>query len=110
MKKLLIIALLVVGCAPTTATFYIGMPIEEFVDNNPQICKDIDEFDTNRDNGGFIIDKIDDRSDWRYTIDYLFSFEDDTLVAVYRGVLNAFIKKDIDYSKYPGSLPEWFAG
>ena len=106
MIRRLIILLLIVGCAPTTATFYIGMPIEEFVDNNPKICQDIDEFDTNRDNGGFIIDKIDDRSDWRYTIDYLFRFEDDTLVAVYRGVLNAFIKKDIDYSKYPGSKSE----
>ena len=36
MIRRLIILLLIVGCAPTTATFYIGMPIEEFVGNNPQ--------------------------------------------------------------------------
>ena len=106
MKKLILLTLLIVGCAPTTATFYIGMPIEEFVGNNPQICQDIDEFDTNRDNGGFIIDEIDDRSDWRYTFDYLFEFEDDTLVAVYLGAINALWEREINYSKYHGSLPE----
>ena len=101
MKKLILLSiLLIVGCAPTTATFYIGMPIEEFVDNNPQICQDIDEYDTNRDNGGFIVDKIDYGSDWRYTIDYLFRFEDDTLIAVYRGILNSALQKEIDYDKY----------
>ena len=34
MKKLLLIVLLIVGCAPTTSTFYIGMTKEEFTDNN----------------------------------------------------------------------------
>ncbi len=37
MKKLVIIALLIVGCAPTTANFYIGMTTEEFEDNNHNI-------------------------------------------------------------------------
>ena len=43
MKKLLLISmLLMVGCAPTTANFYIGMPIEEFENNNPNIKKTTD--------------------------------------------------------------------
>ena len=37
MKKLLLIVLLIVGCAhkPPTATFYIGMTEEEFIVKNP---------------------------------------------------------------------------
>ena len=34
LTKSLIILLLIVGCAPTTATFYIGMTEEEFTDKN----------------------------------------------------------------------------
>ena len=38
MKKLLIILLLIVGCAPkTTTTFYIGMTQDEFQIQNPDI-------------------------------------------------------------------------
>ena len=43
MKKLIFISiLLIVGCAHTTANFYIGMPIEEFENNNPNIKKTTD--------------------------------------------------------------------
>ena len=34
MIRRLIILLLIVGCAPTTANFYIGMTLEEFTDKN----------------------------------------------------------------------------
>ena len=37
MKKLLIIALLIVGCAPTkppSVTFYLGMGEKEFIEKN----------------------------------------------------------------------------
>ena len=104
MKKLILLSiLLIVGCAPTTATFYIGMPIEEFADNNPHICSNIDEYNTGFDNDAFVIEKD---IGIKYFTDYLFQFEDDTLRGVYRGVWNAFIKKDINYSKYPDSKPE----
>ena len=34
MKKLILLTLLIVGCAPTTANFYIGMTLEKFTDKN----------------------------------------------------------------------------
>ena len=39
MKKLLIIALLIIGRVhiPSTVTFYIGISEDEFVDNNPHL-------------------------------------------------------------------------
>ncbi|SVD82047.1 uncharacterized protein METZ01_LOCUS434901, partial [marine metagenome] len=40
MIRRLIILLLIVGCAPTTTTFYIGMPVEEFKSNNSKLNLD----------------------------------------------------------------------
>ena len=40
MKKLIFIALLIVGCAPKTSTnYYIGMSEQEFINNNPNLVK-----------------------------------------------------------------------
>ena len=98
MKRLILLSiLLIVGCAPTTATFYIGMPIKEFADKNPHICPNIDEYDTHFDNDAIVVEKD---VGIKYFTDYLFKFEDDTLRGVYRGLLNAIIKKDIDYDRY----------
>ena len=97
MKKLLLIALLIVGCAPTTATFYIGMSIEEFAVKNPHICNNIDKYDTGFDNDAFVIEKD---VGIKYFSDYFFKFNDDTLQFVYRGILNSTLKKEIDYDTY----------
>ena len=94
MKKLIFIALLFVGCATkTTSTFYVGMPIEEFADNNPHICSD---YDSGWDNNLWLIE----RAGIKYVQGYYFHIEDDTLRRVYSGTLNAFMKKEIDYDKY----------
>ena len=106
MKKVLILALFIVGCAPTTATFYIGMPVEEFKNNNPKL--NLDDIDGD-DSDPLYIDWMDDNFGLRTFKEYAFEFENDTLIAVYHGVWNAFIQKEIDYSKYPNSKPEWFA-
>ena len=96
MKKLLLLSiLLIVGCATTTtAKFYIGMPIDEFADNNPHICSN---YDSGWDNNLWLIEN----AGIKYVQGYLFHIEDDTLRRVYSGTLNAFIlKKEIDYDKY----------
>ena len=98
MKKLLLIALLIVGCAPTTASFYIGMPIEEFENNNPNIKETTD---INSETERLYVDE-----DVGYGFRYLFYFENDTLFAVYHGLWNVIKEKEIDYSKYHGSNPE----
>ena len=98
MKKLILLSiLLIVGCAPTTATFYIGMSIEEFAVKNPHICNNIDKYDTGFDNDTFVIEKD---VGIKYFSDYFFKFNDDTLQFVYRGILNSALQKEIDYDKY----------
>ena len=105
MKKLLIIALFIVGCAPTTATFYIGMPKEEFKNNNPKLTLDGNSIDGD-DSDPVYVDKMEDNFGYKFFKAYAFEFENDTLISVYRGLWNMLIDKEIDYSKYPNSKPK----
>ena len=112
MIRRLIILLLIVGCAPTTATFYIGMNEDEFKNKNPHIKKhtiqDYNNSNVYIENTGII------PAGHVTSQRYIFLFNNDTLSGVYRGILNTIqnnsekvaIKIEIDYSKYPGSLPE----
>ena len=52
------------------------------------------------------VDKMEDNFGYKFFKVYAFEFENDTLIAVYRGLWNIFIDKEIDYSKYPNSKPE----
>ena len=110
MIRRLIILLLIVGCAPTKqpikppiATFYIGMTEEEFNEQNKDKISNV--FDPK---GDFITKNIGTSNSQGY-IDgddpwsrnaYIYGFKSDTLVMVCRGMLNAFLKKEIDYDKY----------
>ena len=108
MKKLLFILMvgsLFMGCAPTTATFYIGMPKEEFKNNNPKLNLDGNSIDWD-DSDPIYMDKMEDNFGLKFFKEYMFEFENDTLNAVYRGIWNVIIEKEIDYSKYPNSKPE----
>ena len=106
MIRRLIILLLIVGCAPTSTTFYIGMPVEEFKNNNPKLNLD-DNFVDWGDGDPLYIDVMEDNFGLKLFKEYVFAFENDTLIAVYHGLLNVlFIEKEIDYSKYPNSEPE----
>ena len=87
MIRRLIILLLIVGCAPTTATFYIGMPIVEFENNNPNIKETIDN---KSERERLYVDE-----DVGYGFRYLFYFENDTLFAVYHGLWNVIKEKEI---------------
>ena len=118
MKRLTIL-LLIVGCSTmrkmyhknfkldkSTAYFYRGMTEEEFIRKNPSITEKLNEtaeFTT----------YIDSEPKYKYILgkeiprafeEYMFEFKNDTLIAVYRGKNN--YGREIDYSKYPGSLPE----
>ena len=105
MIRRLIILLLIVGCAPTTATFYIGMPVEEFKNNNSKLNLDGNSIDWD-DSDPIYMDKMEDNFGLKFFKEYMFEFENDTLNAVYRGLWNVIIEKEIDYSKYPNSKPE----
>ena len=119
MKKILIITLLIVGCAPistlyknnfviekTTAFFILGMTKEEFNRKNPNITEifhQTEQFTT----------YIDSEQKYRYIMgleipmrfeEYMFEFKNDTLIKVYRG-RNSF-EREIDYNKYPNSNPK----
>ena len=108
MKKLLILALLVVGCAhkPPLATFYIGMTEDEFYEQNKDEITDVlDSKD------GFITKMHGDSNTQGYQgyFDgdnvwsmnaYHYLFVNDTLLYVSRGALNYLLEKDIDYDKY----------
>ena len=106
MKKILIIALLIVGCAPTKpplATFYIGMTEEEFNEQNKdKISNLLDAKD------GFITKNIgvantqsyfDGDDPWSRNA-YMYGFKKDTLRNVHRGMLNLYLGREIDYDKY----------
>jgi len=101
MKKLILLSILfIVGCAPTTASFYIGMHKKEFINNNPKLIgnKNAIQWD---DGAPIYLDKMEDNFGVKTFKEYSFEFENDTLIAVYRGIWNMLIDKEIDYSKYP---------
>ena len=118
MIRRLIILLLIVGCAPTkpsTANFYIGMTEEEFKEKNPDLRPMHEDINISSQVGRLLFnefyyhEKEDKISSWLFfgaLSDYYFYFKNDTLLAVYHGGVNIDIKREIDYSKYPGSLPE----
>ena len=123
MKKLLIILLLIVGCAhkPPSAQFYLGMTEEEFLIDN-EIALNQDGFYSYESNNGIIYQRIDDEflspiapklypKDQPYIMysetkrqnklsPYYFIFENDSLIGVYKGVFNILAEKEIDYDKY----------
>ena len=80
MIRRLIILLLIVGCAPTkppTATFYVGMSEEEFVEvnKNHSIYKNsVNEFIIIKD----IISYNEDENEWNRN-NYIYTFQKDTL-------------------------------
>ena len=105
MKKLLLIAVLIVGCAPkTTATFYIGMTEEEFKDKNStnssivkvknmgifDIIVDSSSVDTKVDKSDIIYIEIEKSiGSWLDIVglftNYTFWFSNDTLYRVEHG-------------------------
>ena len=105
MKKLLIILLLIVGCAhkPPLATFYIGMTEEQFNEQNKDKISNIldikDGFITK--NIGFLNTQgyLDGDDPWSRNA-YHYTFINDTLVTVRRGMLNLYLGREIDYDKY----------
>ena len=114
MIRSLIILLLIVGCAPqTTTTFYIGMTEEEFIKEN-NIDISIEEVIGVSKNKSGKYSKIGFNSDTtlyaemlKYKLTpYYFKFRGDTLAGVYGGLYQFQNRKQIDYSKYPGSKPE----
>ena len=119
MKKLIFIALLIVGCSTmkniyqkefvadkSTAFFQIGMTEKEFIRKNPSITEKLtesSEFTT------YIESEPKYRYIWGKEIplafeEFMFEFKNDTLIAVYRGRNN--YNREIDYSKYPNSKPK----
>ena len=98
MKKLLLIALLIVGCAPTkppTATFHIGMKKSEFLDNNPNILKSPKDVTF----GSYKVSVYYEGSSSKFTT-YYYGFNDDTLRSVWHGLANVVKNQQIDYDKY----------
>ena len=122
MKKLLIILLLIVGCAhkPPLATFYIGMTEEEFLKlNNINFNSNVDPIGDM--SGNYI--RVDLLNNLNKTIlndsikeinykeenafsDYWYRFIQDTLVSIDKGNLNLILSKEIDYDKYATPTPE----
>ena len=94
MIRRLIILLLIVGCAPTTANIYIGMTKKEFLIKTPTIVSThpliIDTQRVVENEGGLN--------------EYIFAFENDTLAGVYHNIWNAAIQREIDYIKYSTPL------
>ena len=104
MKKLILLSILfIVGCAhkPPIATFYIGMTATEFNEvNKNKIANDKDGFITknisiNKNNQTY----YDGDDPWSRNA-YMYAFKNDTLVMVFRGMFNLYLKKQIDYEKY----------
>ena len=101
MKKLLIILLLIVGCAPTKppqATFYLGMTEKEFIElnkNKPLTKNFIEHFDKNTNMSQYI-----DGNDFNSNDAYFYTFKNDTLSVVHRGIINVLFGKEVDYDKY----------
>ena len=108
MKKLLLILLLIVGCAPTKppiATFYIGMTEDEFYEQNKdKIANDKDGFITKNISFNNNTQTYYDGDDPWSRNAYMYEFNNDTLVMVFRGMFNLYLKKEIDYDKYANHL------
>ena len=106
MIRRLIILLLIVGCAPTKppmATFYIGMSEAEFNEHNKDKFSNVLEG-----KDGFITknirvlktqDYFEGDNPWSMNAHH-YTFINDTLLYVSRGVLNHLLEKGIDYDKY----------
>ena len=106
MIRRLIILLLIVGCAPTKppiATFYIGMTEKEFNEQNKDKITNLLERKDGliTKNIGFLNTQgyLDGYDPWSRNA-YNYTFFNDTLVTVTRGMLNLYLRKDIDYDKY----------
>ena len=123
MKILILVSiLLIVGCAPTkpsTSTFYIGMTEEEFKVKNPELRPIHEDINSSSKIGRILFNEVYYHEKEEKIIsmlffgaisDYYFYFKNDSLLAVYYGGINIDINKEIDYSKYPNSKTEWFAG
>ena len=94
MIRRLIILLLIVGCAPTTANFYIGMTNDEFKQNNPTLKKDeSDPITTILSIYSYTEEQKKHNIMSFLTFgavygDYTFVFENDTLIEVAHGIFN----------------------
>ena len=117
-RRLIILLLIVVGCAPTKppqATFYLGMTEEDFNENNPDIKPMHEDINSSSKIGRILFNEVyyhekEDKTISKLFVgafsDYYFYFKNDSLLAVYYGGINIDINKEIDYSKYPNSKPE----
>ena len=104
MKKLLIILLFIVGCAPTKppiATFYIGMTEKEFLELNQN--KTITENPMDRISKKVNMSQFIDGDEPTGNV-YVDTFKNDTLILVYcnnmRDIIKMLLGKQIDYDKY----------
>ena len=105
MKKLLLIALLIVGCAPTkppTATFYLGMTEEEFLELNKN--KPITENPFRYIDKKANMNQYIDSNDFNSSDAYFYTFKNDTLTLVHgnnmRDIIKVLLGKQTDYDKY----------
>ena len=126
MKKLILLSVMfIIGCAhkPPSATFYVGMTEKEFIQQNNLILNEENIVKADKITGDFVklydqFQRYDysqmpllselsekDKNRVMYEIfekssSYFFNFNNDTLIAVYRGKWNSVWEKEIDYSKY----------
>ena len=109
MIRRLIILLLIVGCAPTSTTFYIGVSESEFISKNKRIPSKKSSY--SKDNTESALDAVNCivcNTKYLYTTNlnqgfmrYYYWFENDILISVHKGVINYLLQKEIDYDKYP---------
>ena len=101
MKKLILLSvLLIVGCAhkPPQATFYLGMTEEEFIELNQN--KPIMESPVTEKYSYNNIKQYIDGNSPNSMNTYWYSFHNDTLRQVNKGIHNLMLNRDIDYDKY----------
>ena len=82
MIRRLIILLLIVGCAPTTTNYHIGMSEKEFLDNNAtnvELSDNKRHYSKNSTGNTYYENK-------GTLNEYMFGFNNDTLAVVYRGI------------------------
>ena len=101
MKKLILLTLLIVGCAPTKpplATFYVGMTEKEFLElnkNKPITENPIKHIDKNTN-----MSQYHDGNEPNLVTTYWYTFRNDTLRVVHGGTFNMLLRKEVDYNKY----------